>query len=105
MQTSPAAYNVLPVELIGRIAHSTESIVGSVDRAQQDNCTAIECPIGIETLDELCVACNWLTMAMSAAPKTVRAEENAIAARILELRDRVGGFIRPSLQSLFDKNT
>jgi hypothetical protein len=41
------------------------------------------CPIEIETLDELCLACNWLKMAVFAKPTSERSEENAIAARIV----------------------
>jgi hypothetical protein len=99
MKTFPATLNVLPVELIAQIAHSTESIEGILDRAHQDNWTNIECPIEIKTLDELCLACNWLTMAVLAKPTSERPEENVIAARIVELSDRLGGFIKSSLQS------
>ena len=99
MNISPAVLNVLPVELIDQIAHSNKSIENTVDRALQDNRTNIESPIEIKTLDELCVACNWLTMAMFVTPKSVSAEENAIAARILELSDRIGGFIKAPLNN------
>jgi hypothetical protein len=98
-ENTPAALNVLPVELIAQIAYSTESIEGTVDRAHRDNWSNIECPIEIEMLDELCFACNWLTMAVFAKPTSERPEENAIAARLVELSDRLGGFIKPSLQS------
>ena len=98
MKTFPAVLNVLPVELIAHNARSTELIEGNIDRMQQDNWTNIECPVEIETLDRLCVACNWLTMAVAAKPDSVTAEENAIAARVLELSDRFGGIIKPSLQ-------
>ena len=99
MNTPPAALNVLPVELIAQIAHTTDPIEGIVDRAYQDNWSNIECQIEIDTLDELCLACNWLTMAVFAKPTSERPEENAVAARIVELSDRLGGFIKPSLQS------
>ena len=98
MNTPPAALNVLPVELIAQITHSTVPIEGTVDRAHQDSWSNIECPI--ETLDDLCSACNWLTMAMFAKPTSEKPGENAIAARVAELSDRLGGFIKPSLQPL-----
>ena len=99
MNISPAVLNALPVEQFAQIALSTKSIEGTLDRAQQYNRTNIESPIEIKTLDELCVACNWLTMTMFATPKSVSAEENVIAARILELSDRLGGFIKPPLNN------
>ena len=105
METSPAVLDALPLELSAKIAHSAKTKESSVDRAQQKNWTNIGCPIEIETWDELCVSCNWLTMSVLAKQKCVGPPENAIAARILELRDRLGGFIKPSLRSPLDKST
>ena len=105
METSPVVFDTLPFELSAKSAHSAKSIESSVDRAQQKSWTNIGCPIEIETWDELCMSCNWLTMSVLAKPKRMGPEENAIAVRILELRDRLGGFIKPSLRSPLDKST
>jgi hypothetical protein len=65
----------------------------------------------MDVVDELCAARSDLAKvdAALAEPKDAsRGAENAIAARVLELHDRLGGFIKPHLLPLSqppDRNT
>ena len=67
--------------------------------------------IEMDVVDELCAARSDLAKvdAPLAEPKDAsRGAENAIAARVLELHDRLGGFIKPHLLPLSqppDRNT
>ena len=57
----------------------------------------------MDVVDELCAARSDLAKvdATLAKPKDAsRGAENAIAARVLELHDRLGGFIKPHLLPL-----
>jgi hypothetical protein len=67
--------------------------------------------IEMDVVDELCAARSDLAKvdAPLAEPKDAsRGAENAIAARVLELHDRLGGFVKPHLLPLSqppDRNT
>ena len=67
--------------------------------------------IEMDVVDELCAARSDLAKvdaALAESKDASRGAENAIAARVLELHDRLGGFIKPHLLPLSqppDRNT
>ncbi len=65
-------------------------------KMRQDELSCANDTFPIQIVDELYVACKWLTTAQNARSKQLdgRSRESAIAARIAELHDRLGGLIK-----------
>ena len=92
---------VLHVKIDAVIAHAAE-----VDRTAEALRVATRCTTKpIEVADKLYDSDLVEVAALAEAASTSCPEPNAIAARVTELYDRFGGFIKPSLPQPHDQNT
>ena len=92
---------VLRVNIDAVIAHAAE-----VDRTAEALRVATRCATKpIEVADKLYDSDLVEVAALAEATSTSCPEPNAIAARVAELYDRLGGFIKPSLPRPRDQNT
>ena len=92
---------VLHVNIDAVIAHAAE-----VDRTAEALRIATRCTTKpFEVADKLYDSDLVEVAALAEATSTGCPEQNAIAARVAELHDRLGGFIKPSLPQPPNQNT